>query len=139
MSVTAAMQRNIIYFCIYIYTYTYVRGVFNIRPQVVCVFTSKNGLGLNSPETALFLSSHYHMCLLFQQYNFIRNGISAICKSPHQGQIANVLYFRPAIISISTVHVFTKNQSMHQNVSCVLINFYIILTFANHSILFQAP
>ena len=36
---------------------------------------------------------------------FFRNVISAIFKSLHQGQIAIALYFRPAIISTSTVFV----------------------------------
>ena len=34
---------------------------------------------------------------------FFRNNISVILKSPHQGQITNALYFRPAIISTSMV------------------------------------
>ena len=38
---------------------------------------------------------------------FVRDVISAIFKSLHQGQIAIALYFRPAIISTSTVYICT--------------------------------
>ena len=39
-------------------------------------------------------------------YDVFRNDISAIFKFLHQGQIANALYFRPAIISIFTLFIF---------------------------------
>ena len=52
--------------------------------------------------------------LIVTVYIFFRNVISPIFKSLQKGQIANALYFRPTIISISTVyhcwHSFTTTS-----------------------------
>ena len=44
---------------------------------------------------------------------FFRNVISAILKAPHQGQMANPLYFTPAIISTSTVSHALATEASH--------------------------
>ena len=87
---------------------TYVRSMLT-SDLGVGVFISKHGPGLNSIVSVY----HYHMFVSMVRFIF-RNIISAILNSPHQGQIANVLYFQPTIISTSTGYYLTQTNFFYK-------------------------